>query len=104
MDIEFSEISVPSCGFFKPISEFPVSTLYQEQITLENTFASQVDSYHCDILLTLIGKTLLLSNPLHHHIQPFAALDFNFDTKFEVIHQQSKNIFSKKIGIKLFRD
>lgn len=104
MDIEFSEISSPSSGFFKPISYFPVSSLYQEQITLENTFSSQEGSYHCDILLTLINKTLLLSNPLHAHIQPFAAMDLDFDTKFEVLHQQPKNIFSKKIGIRLFRD
>lgn len=104
MDIEFSEISAPSSSFFKPICNFPVSSLYQEQITLENTFASQTGAYHCDILLTLINKTLLLSNPLHAHIQPFAALELDFDTKFEVIYQQSKNIFSKKIGVKLFRD
>lgn len=82
MDIEFSEIQACPVSFFKPIANFPVSSLYQEQITLENTLSSSANSYQCDMLLTLINKTLLISNPLAPHIQPFAAIDFNFDTKF----------------------
>jgi hypothetical protein len=82
MDIEFSEKTPSSSRFFKPIGDFPISSLYQEQITLENTFASESNSYSYDILLTLIGKTLLISNPLQSHIQPFAAIEFDFDVKF----------------------
>lgn len=82
MDIEFSENNTMPSSFFQPIASFAVSDLYQQQITLENTFSSQANSYHYDILLTLINKTLLISNPQHSYIQPYAAIEFNFDVKF----------------------
>ena len=82
MDIEFSENTSNLFSFFNPIAHFPISTLYQGHITLENTFGSVPNIHENDILLTLIDKTLLISNPLHAHIQPYAALSLNFDVKF----------------------
>lgn len=44
----------------------------------------------------------MISDPLGPQIQPFAAAELGFDSKFEVIYEQQKNIFSKKIGIRIF--
>jgi hypothetical protein len=44
--------------------------------------------HHNDVLLTLIGKILLISDPLGPQIQPFAAAELGFDSKFETIYEQ----------------
>ena len=87
MDIEFCVPQQPHSSIFKPIEEFPISELYQEPVTLENSFSATPQDADQSILLTLINNTLLLSNPSSEQVTPFAALNFNFDLKFEVIFQ-----------------
>ena len=82
MDIEYTLSPSKPFKIFSLIAEFPVSSLYQQQITLENTFTSQKNTPQPDILLTLINNTLLISNPFDYQIQPYAALDLAFDIKF----------------------
>ena len=87
MDIEFCVPQLPHNSLFRPIEEFPVLELYQQTVTLENSFNATPQQPQSSILLTLIGNTLLLSNPLAEEVVPFAAVNFNFDLKFEVIYQ-----------------
>lgn len=82
MDIEFNTIPHNSSQLFTPISFFPATLLYQQQITLENVFASTLNNNQNDILLTLIDRTLLISNALDCQIQPYAAVELSFDVKF----------------------
>ena len=104
MDIESGSENQLIHSIFLPIGQFPTQCLYQQQVTLENTFLAAPSNHQPSILLTLIKDTLLLSDPNLPQVQPHAALNFNFDLKFEVLHQVSKNIFSPKIGIRLFYD
>lgn len=87
MDIEFAPENAGWPTVFTPIHQFPIDKLYQQQIALENSFTSLPHLPHPNLLLTLIDNTILLSNPHQYHLQPFAALHFNFDLKFEVIYQ-----------------
>jgi hypothetical protein len=82
MDIEFTNITFPPQSIFKPIEDFPVSQLYQQQITLENSFSETPLTSQSSILLTFINNTLLLSNPQAIPVQPFAAVNLDFDIKF----------------------
>ena len=87
MDIEFCVPEMPHNSLFQPIEEFPVAELYQQSVSLENTFTASTDQTNPSILLTLINDTLLLSNPTSSQVTPYAAINFNFDLKFEVIFQ-----------------
>ena len=102
MDIEYTLSPSKPFKIFSLIAEFPVSSLYQQQITLENTFTSQKNTPQHDILLTLINNTLLISNPFDYQIQPYAALDLAFDIKFQIIYEVAKNVVSRKIGIRIY--
>ena len=82
MDIEHSVNTTKIFKIFTPIAAFSISNLYQQQITLENTFASPISINSHDILLTLINNTLLISNPMEIQIQPIAAINLTFDVKF----------------------
>jgi hypothetical protein len=87
MDIEVAPENPSWQTVFTPIHQFPIASLYQQQIALENSFSTQPHLPHPNVLLTLIDHTILLSNPQQYQVQPFAALQFNFDLKFEVIYQ-----------------
>lgn len=87
MDIEFSSPAMPSHPIFKGIEQFPISELYQQQVTLENSFLASPQHQQSSILLTLINNTLLISDPNAVQVQPHAAVNFSFDLKFEVIYQ-----------------
>ena len=82
MDIEFCIPQLPHNSLFSPIEEFPVLELYQQPVTLENSFMATSQHTQPSILLTLIGNTLLLSNPSSNEVTPYAAVNFNFDLKF----------------------
>lgn len=62
-------------------------------------------------MLTLINNTILLSDACTMAVQPHSAIECTFDLKFEVIYKTQvtpssiqKNIFSPKLGIRLFTD
>jgi hypothetical protein len=82
MDIEFCVPLLGQNTLFAPISNFPISQLYQQPVVLENAFTSSAQSSHSDVLLTLIGNTLLLSDPNCAAVTPHGAVNFDFDLKF----------------------
>lgn len=67
-----------------PIAHLDTSALYHSNITLENTFHSHPDAPP-NLLLTLIDRTLLLSDLFNPHLPPQAAVNLDFDLKFTII-------------------
>ena len=82
MDLEHSPNTSNFFNIFIPIQAFNATDLYHQQITIENTFQSNININNHDILLTLINNTLLLSNPNDLQIQPKAAINLTLDVKF----------------------
>jgi hypothetical protein len=87
MDIENTTAQAPQHCLFEPIHQFPCYTLFQQPVSLENTFTDSPQQDHPCTLLTLINDTLLLSDPNSSQVTPYAALNFSFDLKFEVLYQ-----------------
>jgi hypothetical protein len=108
MDIEFKEVGADWDALFIPIGSFPVGELYTQEIALENTFSIDPTRPHREVLLTLVDNTLLLSDPQHLQVQPYAALELDFDLKFEVLREPSSPpsqcMSAPAVGFRLFYD
>ena len=108
MDIEFKEEGSGWDALFIPIGSFPVGELYSQQIALENTFSIDPARPHREVLLTLVDNTLLLSDPQHLQVQPYAGLELDFDLKFEVLREasgpESQCMSAGAVGFRLFYD
>lgn len=80
MDLELSPTEHPWTAVFKPIHLLPNSALTPHSIQLENSF--QMSPEQPQVLLTLAGTIIFLSEGRGSHVEPLAGAELSFDLKF----------------------
>lgn len=80
MDLELSPAEHPWASVFKPLHLLPSGALSPHSVQLENSF--QVASEQPQVLLTLAGPIIFLSEGRGSRMEPFAGVELGFDLKF----------------------